>query len=152
MVPSPGSSTRGTLVGFVEKLKQAVLNGKFWLVVSFLLVVIIYSASVPKDFTNWDDPHYIVNNPLIRGFTPDNVQRILSQPYFGNYAPVSLLSYTLDFSLWGLNPGAFHVHNVLLHLGSVAALYFLLGQLGLGVLPRYLACCSLRFIRRTSNR
>ena len=121
----------------MEKSTYRRLTDALILVLSFLLVVIIYSASVPKDFTNWDDPQYIVNNPLIRGFTPDNVQRILSQPYFGNYAPVSLLSYTLDFSLWGLNPGAFHVHNVLLHLGSVAALYYLLWQLGLGAFPRY---------------
>jgi len=125
-------------VGFVERFQRSNLKSTFFLLAPILLVVAIYSASIPKEFTNWDDPQYILNNPLIRGFSAENLQRILSQPYFGNYAPVSLLSYALDANLWGLNANAFHLHNVLLHIGSVLALYVVLGQLGFGALPRHL--------------
>ncbi len=134
----PRGDRHGGLVSFVEGLEHSKLKSRLFLLVPFFLVVVIYSASFPKEFTNWDDPQYILNNPLIRGFSVENLQKILSQPYFGNYAPVSLLSYALDANLWGLNPDAFHVHNVLLHLGCVIALYFVLGQLGFKALPCYL--------------
>lgn len=122
----------------MEKFQYSKLKSTPFLLAPILLVIAIYSASIPKDFTNWDDPQYILDNPLIRGFSAENLHRILSQPYFGNYAPVSLLSYALDANLWGLNANAFHLHNVLLHVGCVIALYVVLGQLGFGALPRHL--------------
>jgi tetratricopeptide (TPR) repeat protein len=126
-------------VDYVEKLKSTILRGRMILAIPLLLVGVIYSASTPKEFLNWDDPKYILTNPLISGLTLEKLQMLLGQPYFGNYAPIPLLSYAFDIKLWGLNANAFHVHNVLLHLACVIALYFLLTQLELGKWPRYLA-------------
>ncbi len=109
------------------------------LLAPFVLVVVIYTHSLPKEFTNWDDPKYILDNPLIQTISFQNLQNILATPYFANYAPVTMLSFTLDISLWGTNANAFHLHNVLLHLAALVALYVLLGQFRLGTWPRSLA-------------
>ncbi|MGH9424735.1 MAG: hypothetical protein ACRD2L_00270, partial [Terriglobia bacterium] len=100
----------------------------------------LYLSSFPREFTNWDDPEYIVNNPLIRSLSLEKLNKIITEPYFANYAPLTLLSYALDYSLWKLNPAGYHLHNLLLHLGCVIALYFLLRQFAL---PRFVVFASI---------
>ena len=108
------------------------LLGRYGALGAILLVTfLLYLFSLPKEFTNWDDPEYILNNPLIRSLNLTNLNRILTEPYFANYAPVTLLSYALDYRFFGLNPAAYHIHNVMLHLACVVALYFLLFKLGM---------------------
>ena len=104
-----------------------------WLILVCTLLVSagLYVSTFPREFTNWDDPEYIVNNPLIRSLSLQKLNRIITEPYFANYAPLTLLSYALDYSIWGLNPVGYHLHNLLLHLGSVVALFFLLRQFSL---------------------
>lgn len=98
-----------------------------WLLLAILIAsAALYLSSIPKEFTNWDDPEYILNNPLIRTLSLKNLNTIITEPYFANYAPLTLISYALDFRLWELNRYGYHLHNVALHLGCVLALYFLL--------------------------
>src|SRR5439155_14527445 len=92
------------------------------LVVTFLL----YLGSLPKEFTNWDDGEYITSNPLIRSFSLKNLNRIVTEPYFANYAPLTLISYALDYHVWKLRPWGYHFHNVALHLACIVVLFFLL--------------------------
>ncbi len=99
--------------------------------VILLVTFLLYLFSLPKEFTNWDDPEYILNNPLIRSLSLTNLNRILTEPYFANYAPVTLLSYALDYRFFGLKAAGYHIHNVLLHLACIVTLYFLLLKLGI---------------------
>jgi tetratricopeptide (TPR) repeat protein len=96
-----------------------------------LLTFLLYLGSLPKEFTNWDDGEYITNNALIRSFSLKNLNKIVTEPYFANYAPLTLISYALDYRLGKLNPTGYHFHNVFLHLGCVLSLFFLLRNLGL---------------------
>ncbi len=111
-----------------------------WLAVLAGIVILIYSAALPKSFTNWDDPKYILNNPLITSLSPETLWAMLVTPYFGNFAPLTMLSYALDMRLWGPSPIAFHIHNVVLHIGCMLALYALLAAMGLGRGTRLLVC------------
>jgi protein O-mannosyl-transferase len=101
-----------------------------WLILLSVLLISggLYLSTFPREFTNWDDPEYIVNNPLIRSLSVQKLNKIITEPYFANYAPLTLLSYALDYRLWKLNPVGYHLHNLLLHLGCVIALFFLLRQ------------------------
>jgi protein O-mannosyl-transferase len=104
----------------------------FWLLGLILCATfLLYLGSLPKDFTNWDDGEYVVNNPLIRTFSLAKLNKILSEPYFANYAPVTLISYAVDFHFWKLNATGYHLHNVILHLACTTSLFFLLKQLDL---------------------
>jgi protein O-mannosyl-transferase len=114
----------------VEKDKAP---GADWVFVGsvVLLTFLLYLGSLPKEFTNWDDGEYIVNNRLIRSLSLRNFNTIVTEPYFANYAPLTLISYALDYHFWKLNPVAYHFHNVALHLASVVALFLLLKSLDL---------------------
>ena len=100
------------------------VNSDLWylgliLVVTFLL----YLGSLPKEFTNWDDGEYITSNPFIRSLSLQNLNKIVTEPYFANYAPLTLISYALDYHFWKLRPTGYHFHNVALHLGCILVLF-----------------------------
>ncbi|MBT0652304.1 tetratricopeptide repeat protein [Geomobilimonas luticola] len=83
-----------------------------------LLVVTacVYGRILGHEFLhNWDDNIYITANPAIQGFSWDHVRTVFSTYYAGNYAPVQMLSYMVDYQLWGLWPGGFLLSNLLIH-------------------------------------
>ncbi len=119
----------------------------------FLATLILYTG-VPgvwdgvgsHPFLNWDDDFYIVDNPMIRALTWENARRWFTEPYFGNYAPLHLLSYALNVSFrGGLRPGDFHLTDATLHAGSAVAAFFLLRRLVGPGLPALLGALLFAF-------
>lgn len=94
------------------------------------LTVAVYARTLGHDFQmSWDDNWYIVYNESIQGFSWQNLVTIFSSIYQANYAPLQMLSYMLDYSLWGLNPGAFALTNFVFHALNGVLLYRLLSSL-----------------------
>ena len=95
-----------------------------------LLLVItaaIYCRVLGHDFLlNWDDNEYVLDNDAVYGISISHIQRVFGSYYVGNYAPVQMLSYMLDYELWGLWPGGFLLTNILLHFLNGLMLYGLL--------------------------
>ena len=91
----------------------------------FAVAFLTHASALRFEFlTSWDDPTYVVENPWIRGFTGENLAFVFSRPYFMNYLPLHLVSYMVDYSLWGLSPFGFHLQSVLLHaVNAVLALW-----------------------------
>lgn len=90
------------------------------LAVTFL----VYAATLGHGFIlNWDDYDYIVRNQAIQGFTPANFKVVFSKYFVGNYAPLHLVSYMLDYQFWGLNPAGYHFGNILLHALNGVLIY-----------------------------
>ena len=73
------------------------------------------ASTVRYEFLNWDDPVYVLENPWIRSWSWENLSHIFTKPYFNNFLPLHLLSYSLDYSIWGLKPFGYHLGQVLLH-------------------------------------
>jgi protein O-mannosyl-transferase len=96
--------------------------------ITFLLLVlatlVLYIGDLRLGFFAVDDPQYVVDNPWIRGVTFENLRHILTTPYFANYSPVHLFSYTLDYVFAGLNAFTFHLSSNLWG-GLVAGFVFL---------------------------
>ena len=104
-----------------QNLSQAVL-----IAVIILLVFMVFSNTLSYGFlSTWDDPEYITENPYIRGLTLTNIKASFTHFFMGNYAPVQIISYMLDYELWGMDPKGFHLTNVLLHAFN-SALCFLI--------------------------
>ncbi|MGP0628734.1 hypothetical protein ACTRW9_03415 [Nitrospina sp. 32_T5] len=82
-----------------------------------LLSFLVYIHSLRNGFVNYDDiDERILKNPFIN--TPwdwNFIPQAFSQATAGYYDPVYVLSYVLDYQLWGMNPAGFHFGNVLLH-------------------------------------
>ena len=95
-----------------------------------LLTLAVYLRTAGFDFlSNWDDNYYVTHNPDIAGLTAHNLLRVFSGSYVGNYAPVHLLSYLLDYQVAGLNAAWFHSVNVLLHTLNGVLFYLLVRRL-----------------------
>ncbi|MEZ6054688.1 MAG: hypothetical protein R3C02_25500 [Planctomycetaceae bacterium] len=89
------------------------------------LLVAVYWPVLQFDFVNWDDPWYVLNNPLITSWHPTNLWRIATEFNVKNYAPLTTLSLLIDHTLFGKSPGGYHLVNVVLH-GINAVLVLLL--------------------------
>src|SRR5690606_18412340 len=102
----------------------------WWIGVGLLLMVMaVYWPTLQFDFVNWDDPWYVVRNPLLRSWHPSNLADVATQSVARNYAPATILSFLVDYSLWELNPGGYHLTNLLLHGVNAVLVYVLIRQL-----------------------
>ncbi len=82
------------------------------------------------DFVNYDDADYVRENLRIRsGWTLDAFRWAFSTGHAGNWHPLTWLSHMTDCQLFGLNPGAHHLVNVLLHAVTAALLFGLLKRM-----------------------
>lgn len=86
-----------------------------------LLAIGVYLNTRSHVFV-WDDKFLIAQNPTIQRLqnAPAAFISDFSPPgdpskKSGYYRPVTILSYMVDFALWGNNPHGFHRTNVLLH-------------------------------------
>jgi tetratricopeptide (TPR) repeat protein len=92
-----------------------------------LLSFVIFLPAVACDFVNWDDDHYVFDNALVlSGLTPEGIRRAWKEPVFNNWAPLTILSYQFDASVFGTAPWGFHLTNVVLHAVSTGLLYMAL--------------------------
>ena len=85
---------------------------------------LLYAGDLHLGFFRIDDPQYVVSNPWIQGVTWNHLAHILSNPYYLNYSPLHLLSYTLDYAVGGLNAYTFHLSSNL-WAGVVAGFVYL---------------------------
>ena len=82
------------------------------------------------DFINYDDAEYVSENLRVQaGLTLPNVAWAFRTTFFENWHPLTWLSYMLDYQLFGLNPGAFHLVNVLFHCLSTILLFGVLKRM-----------------------
>jgi Tfp pilus assembly protein PilF len=73
----------------------------------------------------WDDRALVVENIYIKQWS--TLPALFTQPFLGMYyRPVVMVSFALDYALWGLKPWGFHLTNLLLHgVNSVLVLLLL---------------------------
>ncbi len=88
-----------------------------------------YGNSLGGSFV-WDDAALVTNNTCIRGwsnlpkiFTKDLGAGIAMKSSF--YRPLQMLTYMMDYSLWGLNPAGYHLTNMLLHILCALCVWWL---------------------------
>ncbi len=106
-----------------------------WLAVGLVILttVIAYRGVTESGFV-LDDIYTVARNPTVRSLSA--VGTWLSSPYAvsrsresGNYRPVLVASYALDYAVWGNGPAGFHVTNLVLHLIVVVLVFVLAWRL-----------------------
>jgi hypothetical protein len=80
-------------------------------------------------FLNWDDNVNFLDNPAYRGLGRDQIWWALTSVLFGHYIPVTRLTWSLNYSLGGMNPWGYHLLNVLLHAANAVLVYFVARRL-----------------------
>ncbi len=114
------------------RLFGLALNRRLAVLLLLLAVVAAYWNSLSAGFV-WDDHYLIVQkgqffsdpgNALAILKTADNAQAVKT-PY---YRPLSILTFMMDYHLWGQNPFWYHLENLLLHAVCVLVFYLLVAE------------------------
>ena len=102
-------------------------------VICSLLVLATWVAYWPvtrHQFVNFDDPHYICDNPHVKaGLTWSGLLWAFQSGYASNWHPLTWISHMVDCQLYGLNPAGHHLTNLLFHLTNTLLLFLLLRRL-----------------------
>jgi len=98
------------------------------LTIALLLILgsLCYANSLKNSLLQWDDQHYILDNPYIRAISWPNIKALLTKPYFKNYSPLHVLSYQIDYHFWKFRPEGYRLVNILLHLASTILVFLLI--------------------------
>jgi len=101
--------------------------------------LLLYARTLFFGYTSLDDIHLIVSNRALLGDW-HNVGRAFAADVFWRspgayYRPLLALSLMADFLWGGINPLAYHLTNIVLHLACASLLYRLLRALGSGPWP-----------------
>jgi tetratricopeptide (TPR) repeat protein len=88
------------------------------------------------DFINFDDHVYITENFHIQsGFSLDSLRWAFTTRYVDLWNPMLWLSFMLDYQLYGLNAGGYHLTNLILHILSTLLLFWLFHRMTGSVWP-----------------
>ena len=97
--------------------------------VVLIITFITYYPSINNDFTTWDDSGYITQNNLLKQnsfsdyFTKDKF-------IMGNYHPLTMITYAIEYSFVELDPKLYHIDNLILHLLNTALVFWFIFLLG----------------------
>jgi tetratricopeptide (TPR) repeat protein len=94
-----------------------------------LVTVVVFSPALRNGFVNWDDLETLVENQNFKGFNGSHLRWMFTTFYMGHYQPLSWLSFSLDYLLWGAGPFGYHLTNILLHSANAVLFYFLTRRL-----------------------
>ncbi len=78
-----------------------------------LLFPLVYIKLFSAGFISWDDAEYVLDNKDVHDF---NIKAFFTKFYVGNYHPLSMLSYAVNWKLFGKDPLGYHVENIIWHL------------------------------------
>jgi len=90
----------------------------------------VFAQTGGFQFVNYDDPLYVLENAHVRaGLTARGIGWAFTHVHSQNWHPLTTMSHMLDCQVFGVNPGAHHLVNVLLHSVAAALLFILLVQM-----------------------
>ncbi|XOV67732.1 MAG: tetratricopeptide repeat protein [Fluviicola sp.] len=81
----------------------------------FVITLIVFIPSLQYSWVNWDDPTYVLNNSLVTADTIQWQAIFETKQVLGIYHPITLISYAIDYQIWGTDPVGYHLTNVLFH-------------------------------------
>ena len=130
-VPKQQPASRATMPksnndSFLHKYSQPIIVFGIALV-TFLFYIVI----LENKLTNWDDLGYITANTLIRDSSWNGIKAIFSvdNPVMGNYHPLTILLYDIEYHYKGLEPFIYHFDSLVLHILTTLAAYFFVRNL-----------------------
>lgn len=84
-----------------------------------------YHYSLKNEFTNWDDNIYVYENPLIKSLSFQNLKLLICDTKTGNFHPITMLSFALNWHFSGANPQPYYITQIVLHLVNTILVFYL---------------------------
>ncbi|HEX4825865.1 MAG TPA: tetratricopeptide repeat protein [Candidatus Polarisedimenticolaceae bacterium] len=111
--------------------------------VAALLAALTIAAFFPvleAGFTNYDDDVYVTANPNVQhGLDLRAIEFAFTSTRAANWHPLTWISHTLDWTLFGDRPAAHHAVSLLFHVANVVILFLLLDAMTGALGPSALA-------------
>ncbi|MBI3332386.1 glycosyltransferase family 39 protein, partial [Candidatus Peregrinibacteria bacterium] len=91
-----------------------------------LFPAIVFLQTLSFEFVAMDDELLILDNVKVHGLSLANLRAIFTTYDPELYIPLTLLTYQIEWSLFGANPAVSHAMNLLLHIGSGICVFLIL--------------------------
>lgn len=110
------------------------------LAIVFLVIItfLCFSDSLKNELTNWDDQQYIIENPLVKSLSFENIQEIFSTNVMGNYHPLAILSFAVDYHFYKLSPEGYHTTSLIIHLLNTILIFLFFRSLSNSLLVAFI--------------
>jgi len=99
---------------------------------ALVVLVLTFAAHVGGlwgQFLQWDDSSHLTQDPAIRELTLANLRLIFTTFIAKLYIPLTLVSFSVDYQIWGRNPFGYHITNLLFHLANTMLVLLLVRQI-----------------------
>jgi tetratricopeptide (TPR) repeat protein len=93
-------------------------------------VLAVYAQTLRFEWLEWDDRAHLLDNPnLALGLGWDGLRWAATSGWYGNWHPLTWLSFLAETQLFGANPAGFHAVGIALHAANALLLLFALRAL-----------------------
>ena len=86
----------------------------------FIFALVVYSKLFSASFISWDDGDVLLNNKDVHQF---NLKAFFTRFYVGNFAPITMMSFALDWFMFKGNALAHHAINVAFQMANAVLVY-----------------------------
>ncbi|HON58424.1 MAG TPA: tetratricopeptide repeat protein [Smithella sp.] len=98
-------------------------------VILIMVTLAVYWQVNQYDFIIEDYPHLAEGSHVQSGITMEGIRWAFSTTYYYLWQPLFWLSFMLDYHLYGLNAGGYHLTNLVLHVFNMLLLFHLLNRM-----------------------
>jgi len=96
-----------------------------YLLLVLLITTMAYLPALQNGFTNYDERAYVTENPNIRNLNAETIRYHFGDFYMGNYHPLTMISYTIDYALFEKEAKGYIGMNIAWHLIACLFLFLL---------------------------
>lgn len=114
-VESQSTKTASTVNFIAPPIENTPRNFKILLGIIVGATLIAYLPGFQNGFV-WDDMFYIVNDEDLRKVSFDNFYKLISDFYLGNWHPLTMLTYYLEYTLVKDTAWVYHLNNTIIHI------------------------------------
>ncbi len=90
-----------------------------------IVSLITFRPVLDAQFLNWDDNEYVTECKVVRSLSWENLGDMCSSYYVGCYLPLTMMSYAVEYALFGANPAVYHGTNLLFHVFTCLLVFWL---------------------------
>ena len=105
-----------------EPVKLPFKASYLYIALICILFPLVFAKLFSAGFVSWDDAEYVLDNKDVHDF---NLKALFTKFYVGNYHPLSMLSYAVNWKLFGKDPLGYHVENMVWHLLNTILVFVL---------------------------
>jgi len=102
------------------------------------IALVAFGAFAPalwSGFVEWDDDYNFLSNPHYRGLGWRQLVWMLTTAWSGHWAPLTWLTLSLDWTVWGMKPFGYHLTSLVIHAVNTAIFFVVAGRLLARALP-----------------